>query len=121
MEGAVIIATEDNTQIYVNNELLPVATINTGKYFVIPDTKYILQGNGHYNLYIRTTKNAYVYQILAGDSGSGNEVATGGFNFIPALNCYLPNKSMSSDSSTKILFFPTETPPEFLIFLQNLI
>ncbi|NIF07898.1 T9SS type B sorting domain-containing protein [Chryseobacterium sp. Tr-659] len=92
MEGAVIVATEDNTQIFVNNEIPPVATINTGKYFVIPDSKYILQGNGHYNLYIKTSKNAYVYQILAGDSNSGNETATGGFNFIPALNCYLPKQ-----------------------------
>ena len=92
MEGAVVVATEDNTQIYVNNELLPVATLNTGKYFVIPDTKYSLHGTSHYNLYIKTSKNAYVYQILAGDSNNGNEVATGGFNFIPALNCYLPKQ-----------------------------
>lgn len=92
MEGAVIIATQDNTQVYVNNEITPVATLNTGKYFVIPDTKYSLQGGGHYNLYIRTSKNAYVYQILAGDSNTSNEVATGGFNFIPALNCYLPKQ-----------------------------
>ncbi|MCJ7933557.1 MAG: T9SS type B sorting domain-containing protein [Chryseobacterium sp.] len=92
MEGAVVIATEDNTQIYVNNELVPVATINTGKYFVIPDTKYSLQGGGHYNLYVKTSKNAYVYQILAGSSNTLNQVATGGFNFIPALNCYLPKQ-----------------------------
>lgn len=92
MEGAVIIATQDNTQVYVNNELTPIATLNTGKYFVIPDTKYSLQGTGHYNLYIKTSKNAYVYQILAGDSNPGSEVATGGFNFIPALNCYLPKQ-----------------------------
>ncbi|WP_347216830.1 T9SS type B sorting domain-containing protein [Chryseobacterium sp.] len=92
MEGAVVIATQDNTQIYVNNEITPIATLNTGKYFVIPDTKYSLQGGGHYNLYIKTSKNAYVYQILAGDSNTGSEVATGGFNFIPALNCYLPKQ-----------------------------
>lgn len=92
MEGALIIATEDNTQIFVNNEITALATLNTGQYFVIPDSKYQLQGNNHYNLYIKTTKNAYVYQVLAGDSGVGNEVATGGFNFIPALNCYLPKQ-----------------------------
>ncbi|WP_288438829.1 T9SS type B sorting domain-containing protein [uncultured Chryseobacterium sp.] len=92
MEGAVVIATEDNTQIFVNNEIPPIATINAGKYYVVPDSKYILQGNGHYNLYLKTSKNAYVYQILAGDSNSGNETATGGFNFIPALNCYLPKQ-----------------------------
>ncbi|UKB83553.1 T9SS type B sorting domain-containing protein [Chryseobacterium sp. MEBOG06] len=119
MEGAVVIATEDNTQIYVNNEPLPVATINTGKYFVIPDTKYSLHGTSHYNLYIKTSKNAYVYQILAGDSNTGNEVATGGFNFIPALNCYLPkqinelgfideNFVLSNGNPTGILNIPTK-------------
>ncbi|MDR2237175.1 MAG: T9SS type B sorting domain-containing protein [Chryseobacterium sp.] len=92
MEGAIIIATEDNTMVYVNNEIPPVATLNTGQYFVIPDTKYQNQGNNHYNLYIRTSKNAYVYQILAGASTTDNELATGGFNFIPALNCYLPKQ-----------------------------
>ncbi len=89
MEGVLVVAAEDNTQIFVNNEATPVATINEGKFFLIPETKYQLQGSGHYNLYIKTTKNAYVYQILAGDSGA-SVVATGGFNFIPALNCYLP-------------------------------
>lgn len=92
MEGALVIATENNTQVFVNNELIPIATLNTGQYFVIPDTKFILQGNSHYNLYIVTSKNAYVYQMLAGASTTGNEVATGGFNFIPALNCYLPKQ-----------------------------
>ncbi|UOU99690.1 T9SS type B sorting domain-containing protein [Chryseobacterium daecheongense] len=93
MEGALVIATEDNTQIFVNNEIPPIATLNTGQYFVVPDTKFILQGaTGHYNLYMKTSKNAYVYQILAGAATTGNEVATGGFNFIPALNCYLPKQ-----------------------------
>ncbi|KMQ59276.1 gliding motility protein [Chryseobacterium angstadtii] len=92
MEGAIIIATEDNTQIFVNDEIPPLTTLNTGQYFVVPDSKYKLQGGTHYNLYLRTTKNAYVYQVLAGDSASGSEVATGGFNFIPALNCYLPKQ-----------------------------
>lgn len=92
MEGVIIIATQDNTQIYVNDEIPPIATINTGQYYVVSDTKYKLQGSNHYNLYLKTSKNAYVYQILAGDSATGNETATGGFNFIPALNCYLPKQ-----------------------------
>ncbi|WP_294248471.1 T9SS type B sorting domain-containing protein [uncultured Chryseobacterium sp.] len=94
MEGALVIATENNTEVRVNGETASIATLNTGEYFMIPGTKYQLQGsNGHYNLYIRTTKNAYIYQVLAGNSNAaGNEVATGGFNFIPALNCYLPKQ-----------------------------
>ncbi|WP_294309927.1 T9SS type B sorting domain-containing protein [uncultured Chryseobacterium sp.] len=92
MEGALVIATENNTEVRVNNETAPIATLNIGQYFMIPGTKYQLQGNGHYNLYIRTTKNAYIYQVLAGNGTAGDEVATGGFNFIPALNCYLPKQ-----------------------------
>lgn len=92
MEGALVIATQNNTQVYVNNEVLPLATLNIGQYFVIPDNKYQLQGTNHYNLYIRTTQNAYVYQMLAGDNISSTELATGGFNFIPALTCYLPKQ-----------------------------
>ncbi|CAD7808664.1 hypothetical protein CHRY9390_01868 [Chryseobacterium aquaeductus] len=92
MEGALVIATQDNTQVFLNNEGLPITTLNTGQYYIVPDSKYQLQGTSHYNLYIRTTKNAYVYQFLAGDSVSGTEVATGGFNFIPALSCYLPKQ-----------------------------
>ena len=119
MEGAVVIATQDNTAVYVNNELTPIANLNTGQYFVIPDTKYQLQGTTHYNLYVVTSKNAYVYQILAGAATTGNEVATGGFNFIPALNCYLPkqideiglineNFVHTNNNPTGILAIPTK-------------
>ena len=117
MEGAIVIATENNTQIFVNDEIPPLATLNEGQYFVIPDTKYRLQGSNHYNLRIRTTKNAYVYQTLAGEPSGG--VATGGFNFIPALNCYLPkqinelglideNYLVSSNNPNGILNIPTK-------------
>lgn len=92
MERVLVIATEDNTQIYVNNETTALTTLNTGQYYLIPDSKYILQGTGHYNMFLTTSKNAYVYQLLAGSSSTADEVATGGFNFIPALNCYLPKQ-----------------------------
>ncbi|MBS1549563.1 MAG: T9SS type B sorting domain-containing protein [Bacteroidetes bacterium] len=90
MEGAIIVATEPNTEIYVNNETTPLATINEGDYFRVPETKYINQANtGHYNMYIHTTKNVYVYQLLGGIAGNN---ATEGFNYIPPLNCFLPRK-----------------------------
>jgi gliding motility-associated-like protein len=120
MEGALVIATENNTEVRVNNEVAPIATLNIGQYFVIPDSKYQLHGtNEHYNLYIKTSKNAYIYQILAGANTTGNEVATGGFNFIPALNCYLPkqinelglideNFVYSNGNPTGILNIPTK-------------
>lgn len=91
-ESVLVIAIQDNTQIFVNGAGGAIATIDEGEYFLIPETNYQLQGSGHYNLYLETSNNAYVYQLLAGVDNSANSVATGGFNFIPALNCYLPKK-----------------------------
>ncbi|OWR13325.1 T9SS type B sorting domain-containing protein [Chryseobacterium sp. VAUSW3] len=91
MEKAIIVATEDNTQIYVNGSVTPVATLNTGQFYTTDNSAYINQGFNHYNMHIKSTKNIYVYQLLAGDSGS-SMVATGGFNYIPPLSCYLPKK-----------------------------
>ncbi len=96
MEDALIVATEDNTEVYVNNETTPLFTLNAGQWKRInsPDNltftnKYINQGNDHYNMRIRATKNVYVYQLLAGINDSN---ATEGFNYVPPLNCFLPRK-----------------------------
>jgi len=92
MEKAIIVATEDNTAVYLNGSLTPSKIINKGKHYITSNSDYIDQGFGHYNMYIKTSKNAYVYQLLAGTDDSENSVATGGFNYIPPLSCYLPKK-----------------------------
>lgn len=93
METALIIATEDNTQFSLNGASSGI-TLNAGQYFMVPSSNYINQGNGNYNMGISTNKNVYVYQLLAGITGSPsvNEYATGGMNFIPPLSCFMPNK-----------------------------
>lgn len=91
MEKAIIVAVKDGTQIYLNGSSLPAATINTGQYYETDDNAYQLQGMDHYNMHIKTTESVYVYQVLAGDAGS-SMIATGGFNYIPPLSCYLPKK-----------------------------
>ncbi|MFC5875491.1 T9SS type B sorting domain-containing protein [Chryseobacterium arachidis] len=93
METALIIATEDNTQLTFNGTASGV-TLNTGQYFRVPSSNYIDQGGGNYNMGITSNKNIYVYQLLAGVSGAtgANEYATGGMNFIPPLSCFMPNK-----------------------------
>lgn len=91
MEKAIIVATEDNTEIYINGSATPVATINTGQFYTTNNIAYVNQGFNHFNMHIKSTKNVYVYQLLAGDAGS-SMVATGGFNYIPPLSCYLPKK-----------------------------
>ncbi|MBD8083727.1 T9SS type B sorting domain-containing protein [Chryseobacterium caseinilyticum] len=90
METALIVATENNTTFTINGTVSGV-TLNAGQYFLLPVNYYINQGNGVYNLGITATKNVYVYQLLAG-TNVGNEYATGGFNFIPPLSCFMPNQ-----------------------------
>lgn len=89
MEGAIIVATENNTQIYINDETSPITTLNEGEYYIVSDTKFINRGNNHYNLYVKSSKNIYLYQLLGGVSTS---TATEGFNYIPPLNCFLPHQ-----------------------------
>lgn len=90
METAVIVATENNTQLAFNGSASTIS-LNAGQYYMIPSGNYIPQGNGNYNMNISASKNIYVYQLLAGVS-TGNEYPTGGMNFIPPLSCFMPNK-----------------------------
>lgn len=90
MESALIVASEDDTHITINGVDTGVV-LNAGNYHVFGASNYVDQLKDHYNMSISTTKNVYVYQLLAGVA-TGNVYATGGFNFIPALSCFLPNK-----------------------------
>jgi gliding motility-associated-like protein len=105
MEGALVVATEDNTQIFVNGNPTPIATINDGEFYRINDVNFINQaGSGHFNMHISTSENVYVYQLLAGMPTSN---ATLGFNYIPPMSCYLPRVI---DEIGKINEMPGITP-----------
>ncbi|REC47085.1 T9SS type B sorting domain-containing protein [Chryseobacterium pennipullorum] len=90
MEGGLIIATQDNTDIFLNGSTTPVQTLNAGGWYRINETSYVTQtGAGtHSNMLISTSKNVYLYQFIGIDNQSYN----GGFNYIPPLNCFLPRK-----------------------------
>ncbi|MFC3755376.1 T9SS type B sorting domain-containing protein [Chryseobacterium tructae] len=89
MEGGLIIATEDNTEVYINGSGTPITTLNEGGWYRIDETNYAAQGGGaHSNMFISTSKNVYLYQFV----GVGASEATNGFNYIPPLNCFLPRR-----------------------------
>lgn len=97
MEKAIVVAVKDNTKIYVNGNTTPAAVLNAGQFFETLPNTYINQGSDHYNMFIEATEDVYVYQLLAGLGKSPTETgnfgqATGGFNYIPPLSCYLPKK-----------------------------
>lgn len=81
-ELPLVIATEDNTNVYVNGSSTPIATLNAGQYYLIPTSNYI--GTNNQNMYITSDKRVYLYQIIAGDISD----ATSGLNFIPPLSCF---------------------------------
>ncbi|MBU4537236.1 MAG: gliding motility-associated C-terminal domain-containing protein [Weeksellaceae bacterium] len=95
MEKAIIVAVKNNTKIYLNGDPVPTATLQEGEFFTTPPNSYVDQGSGHFNMYISSSEDIYVYQLLAGSVGhvsNPNGEATGGFNYIPPLSCYLPRK-----------------------------
>ncbi|MFS4416775.1 T9SS type B sorting domain-containing protein [Maribacter sp. 2307ULW6-5] len=85
-EFPLIIATADNTQIFVNGGTTPIATIDNGEFFEVPSSFYSSSTVGA-NMFVQTSKDAYAYQCLAG----ATEVFTQGLNFVAPVNCLLPD------------------------------
>lgn len=85
-EFPLIIATEDNTQIFVNGSATPLATLNNGEFFEIPSSNFSSNSVGA-NMFVQTSKNVYAYQCMAGAS----QVYTQGLNFVAPVNCLLPD------------------------------
>ena len=83
LERPIVVATKDNTAIFVNDNTLPLVTINAGDFFEIDNSFY--KGNRHQNMYITMSKPAYLFQALAGSQLQ----TTSGMNFLPPLNCLL--------------------------------
>lgn len=101
MEGAVIVASEGNTAVYLNDNVQPSAILaNPGDHYLVTEHHYIDRTNNHYNLHIKTDKNVYVYQLLGGVESES--FATGGMNYIPPLNCYLPQRIDEISNINKI-------------------
>lgn len=80
-EHPIVIATEDNTDVYINDDPVAVANLDEGEFYIIPTEDFTANGN----LYVLTTNKAYMYQTL---SGSATNIGpTVGLSFIPPLNC----------------------------------
>ncbi|MBU8884121.1 T9SS type B sorting domain-containing protein [Kaistella sp. DKR-2] len=95
MEKTLIVAAEDNTAVFLNNNssgtpdfILPKA----GSFQFLENGSYQAANTAEniYTLYIKTSKPSYVYQILAGNPD--NDRSTGAMNIIPPLSCLLPSK-----------------------------
>ncbi|TGD58083.1 T9SS type B sorting domain-containing protein [Flavobacterium humi] len=81
-ERPLIIANENNTEIYLNGSATAVATLNAGEYLALSGSDF--SGNG--NLYVRTSKNVFAYQGIGGTSDQANQ----NMHFLPPLSCETP-------------------------------
>jgi gliding motility-associated-like protein len=84
VEKVVLIAHEDNTDIFLNGSATPNYNINAGEYVSLLGSDYNSQGN----LYVRSGKNIFAYQSV-GDDARGDEANQEMF-FVPPLSCQTP-------------------------------
>lgn len=84
VERVLLIANEDNTELFRNGEAAPFATLNAGQYVMTGGTTYSANGN----LYIHASKNIFAYQSI-GDNGRPDQANQELF-FVPPLSCETP-------------------------------
>jgi gliding motility-associated-like protein len=87
IERPLIIANEDNTEIYVNGNATPIATINAGEYYSLDGSSF----SPDRNLYVNTSKKVFAYQAIGGiGTDGGPNLANQNMHFVPPLSCETP-------------------------------
>ncbi|MBV1888046.1 MAG: T9SS type B sorting domain-containing protein [Urechidicola sp.] len=81
-EKPIIVAHQDNTEIFIDGGGVAIATINAGEYHVIDGSDYGADGN----MYVSTSNDVYAYQGIGGTTNASNQ----GMFFVPPLNCKTP-------------------------------
>jgi gliding motility-associated-like protein len=90
-ERTFVIATEDNTDIYLDGDPTEVAQLDAGDYYVITNIPYSVENN----LYLESSAPVYVVQTINGGPPSGNPGVGGemdnedknGMAIVPPLDC----------------------------------
>jgi len=80
-ERPMVVAIEDGTEVFLNDEVDPIAVLDEGEFYFVETEKFTANDN----LYILATEKIYVFQTVSGSSS--NIGPTVGLNFIPPLNC----------------------------------
>lgn len=82
IERAILVAHENNTQIFLNGDLAsPFITLNAGEYVSIDGSFYSMSGN----LFVQSSKNIFAYQGVGGETQANQEMY-----FVPPLSCQTP-------------------------------
>ena len=94
-EKAIVVATEDNTDVFVNGSATKFTTLAlAGDYALIPAANF----NANKNMFIRVTKPSYTFHKVYGN----NQDNTNSLMFIPPLSCFGQNTVDLIPDSRKI-------------------
>jgi gliding motility-associated-like protein len=80
MEQVMVVAHSNNTEIFVNGNIVATDTLNAGEYKLLDGTFY-----NNDVMYITTSEPTFVYQFIVGGDNTTN---TQGMNFVPPITCY---------------------------------
>jgi gliding motility-associated-like protein len=81
-ERPLIVANENNTELFLNGDSIPYTILNAGDYIALDGAQFSLLGN----LYVRTSKNVFAYQGIGGTISQANQ----NMHFVPPLSCATP-------------------------------
>ncbi len=87
LEHPIVIAHFDHTEVWLNGEATPAASLDAGDHFVVPTTAYSAAGN----LYIRSSEPVFVYEMIGGTAQGDDAMRTAGLIFVPPISCGIPN------------------------------
>ncbi|WP_405605469.1 T9SS type B sorting domain-containing protein [Polaribacter sp. Asnod1-A03] len=78
-ENVLIVANENNTEIFINENTTATTNLNAGEYYLIEGNVYNTNGN----MYVQTSNPTFAYQGV----GANNNEANQGLFFVPPLSC----------------------------------
>jgi gliding motility-associated-like protein len=81
IERPLIVAHENNTQVFLNGSAIPTATLNAGQYLALDGSQFSASGN----LFVNTSKNVFAYQGIGGTAQANQNM-----HFLPPLSCETP-------------------------------
>ncbi len=84
VEKILLVANENNTQVFINGNAAPLANLNAGQYMALNGSFFGPSGN----LYVRASKNVFAYQSIGDNSRS--DQANQELFFVPPLSCQTP-------------------------------
>ncbi|WP_395046905.1 hypothetical protein, partial [Flavobacterium sp.] len=82
IERPLIVAHENNTEVFLNGSVTPTTTLNAGQYLALDGSQFSASAN----LYVRTSKNVFAYQGIGGSGSQANQ----NMHFLPPLSCETP-------------------------------